>query len=39
MIWAQFHRAAKQPIFFLLCVFNFIALLTTANLPAVIASK
>ena len=43
--WAQFHRAAKQPIFCLLYVFHFIALLTVkhrerhANLLAVIASK
>ena len=41
--WAQFHRAAKQPIVCSQYVFHFIALLTVkhterhANLPAVIA--
>ena len=42
---AQFHRAAKQPIIYLLYIFHFIALLTVrqrerhTNLPAEIASK
>ena len=41
----QFHRAAKQPILFLLYAFHFTVLLTVkhrerhANLPAIIASR